>query len=103
MGVHGSRMSIGALYVNEVYFGIYTLEEEFDSIWVADSWKKHKGNFYKICCDQWLSQTSEPTHGVEIREGDATNWTEWKNFYSLLNMYPNPFLMPLIDFLNPGT
>jgi hypothetical protein len=85
MGVHANRMTFAMLYVNDVYFGFYALAEEFDSVWVGDTWNKHRGNFYKVCCDQWLSQPNKSVHGIKIRVGQDPNMTQWSTFYTALN------------------
>ena len=117
MGITGSRMSFGQLFVNDVYFGLYTLAEEMDSQWIEaqyaalcierlsfhrrafsyvhNSWEKHKGNYYDIDWGQWLGDPKQALQSVKQSEGDG-NMTDYLSLVKLLNScalaFPSQFV-----------
>ncbi len=89
-GVKAPRVAHCKLYINEIYWGVYTMIEQIDKTFVEDNFSSGKGDLYKNndwSSLEWLGSEVAPYQ--EIFEKKTNETEEWTNFIEFIDVVNN--------------
>ena len=90
-GVKAPRVSHARLYINEQYWGLYSVIEQIDKTFVKNNFSNGSGNLYKNNAWsrlEWLGDTiAHYQEDIELKTNESEN--DWADFLELVDVLNN--------------
>jgi hypothetical protein len=103
MGAPAPRVAYAKIYLNDEYWGLYTLVEQVDKSFLSEHFADNDGNLYKNMANttlKWNGTRKEDYPELEKKTNETGSWEDIIDLIRIINLDQNEFMQELPEKFN---